>query len=119
MQAQGSTSTQPSFDSLSSSDSLVLSDSEQTEDDADVFLMDSSPSVAISEVASKRDLESRSPRTQWAYSGFSGKEGEAYRSQSDGKGANLCGVDADPTSQRPKSQGDLLFAQKVRRRGER
>ncbi|XP_014842671.1 PREDICTED: circadian-associated transcriptional repressor [Poecilia mexicana] len=111
MQSQGSTSTQPSFDSLSSSDSLVLSDSEQTEDDTDVFLTDSSSSVTIGEVASKKELGSRSPRSQWVYGGFSGKE-EAYRSQNDGKGTNFGMLDADVASQRPKSEGDLLFAQK-------
>uniref|UniRef100_A0A3B5MX44 Circadian associated repressor of transcription a n=1 Tax=Xiphophorus couchianus TaxID=32473 RepID=A0A3B5MX44_9TELE len=111
MQSQGSTSTQPSFDSLSSSDSLVLSDSEQMEDDTDVFLTDSSSSVTIGEVASKKERGSRSPRSQWAYSGFSGEE-EAYRSQNDGKGANFSMLNADAASQRPKSDGDLLFAQK-------
>lgn len=118
MQSQGSTSTQPSFDSLSSSDSLVLSDSEQMEDDTDVFLTDSSSSVTIGEVASKKERGSRSPRSQWAYSGFSGEE-EAYRSQNDGKGANFSMLNADAASQRPKSDRDLLFAQKVKeeRRG--
>ncbi|KAM4735959.1 uncharacterized protein FYW61_006292 isoform 2-T2 [Anableps anableps] len=111
MQSQGSTSTQPSFDSLSSSDSLALSDSEQTEDDTDVFLTDSSSSIIIGEAASKTDLESRSPRSQWAYNSFSGEE-EAYRSQNDSKGPNFSMLNADPVSQRPKSEGDLLFAQK-------
>uniref|UniRef100_A0A3Q2R3C0 Circadian associated repressor of transcription n=1 Tax=Fundulus heteroclitus TaxID=8078 RepID=A0A3Q2R3C0_FUNHE len=115
MQSQGSTSTQPSFDSLSSSDSLVLSDSEQTEDDADVFSMDSSSSVAIGEDASKKAPKPRGPRSQWPYAGFPGKEEEeeeAYRSQNDGRGAKFGPADADPAGQRPKSQGDLLFAQK-------
>ncbi|MEQ2240514.1 hypothetical protein ILYODFUR_015828 [Ilyodon furcidens] len=107
MQSQGSTSTQPSFDSLSSSDSLVLSDSEQTEDDTDVFLTDRPSSVIISDFVSKKDLESRSPRSQWAC-----KKEEAYRSQNDGKGSKFGLVDTNHASQRSKSQGDLLFAQK-------
>lgn len=117
MQSQGSTSTQPSFDSLSSSDSLALSDSEQTEDDTDVFLMDSSSSVIIGEVASRNDVEARSPRSQWTYSSFPRKEEETYRLQNHSKGADFGLVRTDPAGQRPKSQGDLLFAQKVRRRG--
>ncbi|XP_015236737.1 PREDICTED: uncharacterized protein LOC107088827 [Cyprinodon variegatus] len=112
MQSQGSTSTQPSFDSLSSSDSLALSDSEQTEDDTDVFLMDSSSSVIIGEVASRNDVEARSPRSQWTYSSFPRKEEETYRLQNHSKGADFGLVRTDPAGQRPKSQGDLLFAQK-------
>ncbi|XP_047217860.1 uncharacterized protein LOC124866212 isoform X2 [Girardinichthys multiradiatus] len=107
MQSQGSTSTQPSFDSLSSSDSLALSDSEQTEDDTDVFLTDRPSSVIISDFVSKKDLESRSPRSQWAC-----KKEETYRSQNDCKGSKFGLIDANHASQRSKSQGDLLFAQK-------
>ncbi|KAM9353152.1 circadian associated repressor of transcription a [Symphorus nematophorus] len=111
MQSQGSTSSQPSFDSLSSSDSLLFSDSEQAEDDTDVFLTDGSSSVIIGGVGgamANGDRGSESPGSQWTCDGFTDKEDEeeSYRSESSGK------EEADPTSQGPKSQGDLLFAQK-------
>lgn len=102
MQSQGSTSSQPSFDSLSSSDSLLLSDSEQAEDDADVFLTDSSSSVIIRAVggggaAASRNGGSESPgSSQWTCDGFTDREEEEEQS----------------TSRGPRSQGDLLFAQK-------
>lgn len=118
MQSQGSTSSQPSFDSLSSSDSLLFSDSEQAEDDTDVFLTDSSPSVIIGGVggvAANGDRGSESPGSQWTCDGFTDKEeDESYRSESGGSKAARIGLDeANPSSQIPKSQGDLLFAQKV------
>nr|XP_046256360.1 circadian-associated transcriptional repressor-like isoform X2 [Scatophagus argus]XP_046256361.1 circadian-associated transcriptional repressor-like isoform X2 [Scatophagus argus] len=117
MQSQGSTSSQPSFDSLSSSDSLLFSDSEQAEDDADVFLTDGSSSVIIGGVggaAANGDGGSESPGSQWTCDGFTDKEeeDESYRSESGGKVAHI-GLDVtDSTSQAPKTQGDLLFAQK-------
>lgn len=112
MQSQGSTSSQPSFDSLSSSDGLLFSDSEQAEDDTDVFLTDSSSAVIIGGVsgaAAPGEGGSESPGSQWTCDGFTDKEEEeeSYRSDRGGK--------ADPTNQAPKSQGDLLFAQKVSR----
>eukprot|EP00064_Thunnus_orientalis_P016653 superscaffoldBa00003350_g16722 len=115
MQSQGSTSSQPSFDSLSSSDSLLFSDSEQAEDDTDVFLTDSSSSVSIGGtggVASNGDGGSESPGSQWACDGFTDKEEEEYSSRSGGKAAHIRLDETDPTGQIPKSQGDLLFAQK-------
>lgn len=119
MQCQGSTSSQPSFDSMSSSDSLLFSDSEQAEDDTDVFLTDSSSSVIISSVggaAANGDQGSESPGSQWACDGFTDKEEEeeSYRSEGGGKAARINLDETDPTGQIPKSQGDLLFAQKVR-----
>lgn len=121
MQSQGSTSSQPSFDSLSSSDSLLFSDSEQAEDDTDVFLTDGSSSVIIGGVgggaAANGDRGSDSPGSQWTCDGFTDKEEEeeSYRSESRGGKAAHIGLDeTDPASQIPKSQGDLLFAQKVR-----
>ncbi|XP_069551980.1 circadian-associated transcriptional repressor-like [Brachyistius frenatus] len=115
MQSQGSTSSQPSFDSLSSSDSLVFSDSEQAEDDADVFLTDSSSSIIISgagRATTSGDAGSESPGSQWTCEGFTDKEEEEepYRSESAGKAAHI--GETAPASQTPKSQGDLLFAQK-------
>ncbi|XP_034030596.1 uncharacterized protein LOC117514317 [Thalassophryne amazonica] len=118
MQSQGSISSQPSFDSLSSGDSLVFSDSEQAEDDADVFLTDSSSSVMISGtegVAANRDRGSESPASQWTCDAFNNKEEEEepYRSEGGGKEAASMGAEVgDPARQTPKSQGDLLFAQK-------
>lgn len=119
MQSQGSTSSQPSFDSLSSSDSLLFSDSEQAEDDTDVFLTDGSSSVIIGDVGgatTNGDRGSESPGSQWTCDGFTDKEEEeeSYRSVSGGKAARISLGKTDPTSQIPKSQGDLLFAQKVR-----
>ncbi|XP_077431598.1 uncharacterized protein LOC144057651 [Vanacampus margaritifer] len=88
MQSQGSTSSQPSFDSLSSSDSLLFSDS----DDTDVFLTDASSSALLAAAAAAAGGPSTAvgrasdrPGSQWARDGF---------------------------GQIPKSQGDLLFAQK-------
>lgn len=124
MQSQGSTSSQPSFDSLSSSDSLLFSDSEQAEDDTDVFLTDSSSSVIIGGVggaAGSGDRGSESPGSQWTCDGFTDKEEEEepYRSERGGKAAHVNLDETGPTSQAPKSQGDLLFAQKVRRAEEK
>lgn len=115
MQSQGSTSSQPSFDSMSSSDSLLFSDSEQAEDDTDVFLTDSSRAGGA---AASRDGGSESPGSQWACDGFTVKEEEeeSYRPGSSGKAAHI-GLDVlNSSSQIPKSQGDLVFAQKVRGR---
>lgn len=119
MQSQGSTSSQPSFDSLSSSDSLLFSDSEQAEEDTDVFLTDGSSSVIISGVggaAATEDRGSESPGSQWMCGGYTDKEEEeeSYRSESSSKVAHISLDETDPTGQIPKSQGDLLFAQKVK-----
>ncbi|KAM6910402.1 uncharacterized protein FYW49_012328 [Xenentodon cancila] len=116
MQSQGSTSTQPSFDSMSSSDSLLFSDSEQAEDDTDVFLTDSSSSVIMGgagKAATKRHARSGSPRSHWMCDGFTDKEEEeeSYRSET-GKAARLGLAENDPVNPTPKSKGDLLFAQK-------
>ncbi|XP_037532842.1 uncharacterized protein LOC119410010 [Nematolebias whitei] len=114
MQSQGSTSTLPSFDSLSSSDSLLLSDSEQAEDDSDVFLAGNSSSVVVGGTGgaeAKKDEGSKSPGSQW--NGLTDKaeeEEEVYRSKGDGSRLGL--EETGPMSQKPKSQGDLLFAQK-------
>lgn len=119
MQSQGSTSSQPSFDSLSSSDSLLLSDSEQAEDDADVFLTDSSSSIIIGAAVragggatASRDGGSESPgSSQWTCDGFTDREEEEelYKSEQGGTKAT------ESTSRAHRSQGDLLFAQKVRK----
>lgn len=119
MQSQGSTSSQPSFDSLSSSDSLLFSDSEQAEDDADVFLTDGSSSVVIiGRAAAKGDKNLGSPRSQWTCDSFTDKEEEEEPYPS-GTGRRAAHASLDnATRQPPKSQGDLLFAQKVRNCGE-
>lgn len=123
MQSQGSTSSQPSFDSLSSSDSLLFSDSEQAEDDADVFLTDGSSSVIIGGIgraaAAKGDKSLESPRSQWTCDGFTDKE-EEEESYPPGTGRKAAHASLDnATRPAPKSQGDLLFAQKVRNFGEK
>ncbi|XP_034410128.1 uncharacterized protein LOC117745725 [Cyclopterus lumpus] len=116
MQSKGSTSSQPSFDSLSLSDSLLFSDSEQAEDDTDVFLTDSSSSVIIGGAvgaAANGDKGSESPGSQWTCDDFTDKEEEeAYRSESGSKATRISLDKKEPTSQIPKSQGDVLFAQK-------
>ncbi|XP_074540454.1 uncharacterized protein LOC141801346 [Halichoeres trimaculatus] len=119
MQSQGSTSSQPSFDSLSSSDSLLFSDSEQAEDDTDVFLTDGSSSVIIGSArgsASGGDVGSESPGSQWMCDGFTDKEEEeeSYRLES-GSGSKSVRISLEETNHSspiPKSEGDLLFAQK-------
>lgn len=119
MQSQGSTSSQPSFDSLSPSDSPLFSDSEQADDDTDVFLTDSSSSVIIGGTGGAKATEERgseSPRSQWTCNGFTDKDTEkqSHRSKSGSKAAHISLDETDPISQSQKSQGDLLFAQKVR-----
>lgn len=117
MQSQGSTSSQPSFDSLSSSDSLLFSDSEQAEDDADVFLTDSSSSVIIGGIgraAAKGDRSLESPGSQWTCDGFTDKEEEEESYTSGGGRKESHRSQGDATRQAPKSEGDLLFAHKVR-----
>ncbi|KAJ3598417.1 hypothetical protein NHX12_001927 [Muraenolepis orangiensis] len=119
MQSQGSTSSQPSFDSLSSSDSLLQSDSEQAEDDESAFRAGGSPSVIIGggggrgagrggggRGGSSRPGGSDSPgsRTDDVYTD---KEEEEDRGSEGGRPGTAAG-----DAQRPKSQGDLLFAKK-------
>lgn len=121
MQSQGSTSSQPSFDSRSPSDSPLFSDSEQADDDTDVFLTDSSSSVIISGMGgatATKDKGSESPRSQWTCGGFTDKDVEepSYRLESGSKAAHISLGETDPISQTQKSQGDLLFAQKVSER---
>lgn len=114
MQSQGSTSTQPSFDSIGSSDGLLFSDSEQAEEDTDVFLTDSSSSVIIcgtSGATTKREDESESSRSQWTCDSLTDKEEESCKSESVGKTSHI--GEMDSMGKTPKSQGDLLFAQKV------
>ncbi|KAM6968059.1 circadian-associated transcriptional repressor-like, partial [Aplochiton taeniatus] len=116
MQSQGSTSTQPSFDSLSSSDSSLFSDS--TEDDADVFLSARSPSVIIGgpgvgRGGGPRRLES--PASRWTYNAFTDREEEeeeeSERSASC-EGPRLGVQGAERSGEQEKSPADLLFAKK-------
>ncbi|KAM3873300.1 circadian associated repressor of transcription a [Diretmus argenteus] len=116
MQSQGGASSQPSFDSLSSSDSFLLSDSEQAEEDMDVFLAGSPPSGIIGgagRVTTDRGGGSESPGSQWTCDGFTDKEEEEESDRSESSsGARLRVEEADAASQSTKTQGDLLFAQK-------
>lgn len=114
MQSQGSTSSQPSFDSMSSSDSLLFSDSEQAEDDSDVFLTDTSSSVIIGGTSGPMpdgDTAMGSPGSQWTCDDLTDKEEEeeGYRSESISKTST---EENEPMSRAPRTQGDLLFAQK-------
>ncbi|XP_033837585.1 uncharacterized protein LOC117384385 [Periophthalmus magnuspinnatus] len=118
MQTQGSTSSQPSFDSFSSTDSLLFSDSEHAEDDSDVFLTDTSSSVIISGTAGAMpdgDRAVGSPVSQWTCDDFMDKEEEeeGYRSESTSKTSKISlEGESEPTGKNPKTQGDLMFAQK-------
>ncbi|XP_028986421.1 circadian-associated transcriptional repressor-like [Betta splendens] len=117
MQSQGSTSSQPSFDSLSPSGSPFFSDSEPADDDTDVFLTDSSSSLTIGGTGGEKATEergSKSPRSQWTCNGSKDKETEEEPpgSRSGSKAAQIRLDEADPLGQSQKSQGDLLFAQK-------
>lgn len=115
MQSQGSTSSQPSFDSLSSSDSLLLSDSDQVEDDADVFLTDSpSTGGAAATDAGSGDVGSESPGSQWMCDGSTDKEEEEESSYGPRSGVKGGDAGLEEAGQVTKSEGDLIFAQKVR-----
>ncbi|XP_046870444.1 circadian-associated transcriptional repressor-like [Hypomesus transpacificus] len=107
MQSQGSTSSQPSFDSLSSSDSFLFSDSEQAEDDADVFLTESSHAVALGDVGGVTEEEADRlgrPGSQWECDGFAG--------HSEVKGFQGSEVAKPKDEEREKTEGDQVFTQK-------
>lgn len=117
MQSQGSTSSQPSIDSLSAGDSLLCSDSEQAEDESDVFLTAGSPVIigGVGGAKANGDGGSESPGSQWTCDGSTDKEEEEElnKSEKGGKAACIRLDQTDPSKRNPKSQGDLLFAQKV------
>lgn len=110
MQTQCSTSTQPSFDSLSSSDSLLFSDSEQAEDDTDVFQVERSHSVIIGNVGVARGQEVegvKSPGSQW----------DAFTSRVEvelegSEGAKIKPRVEKGEQERENTEGNLLFTQK-------
>ncbi|XP_033959146.1 uncharacterized protein [Pseudochaenichthys georgianus] len=116
MQSQGNTSSQPSIDSLSAGDSLLCSDSEQAEDESDVFLTAGSPVIigGVGGAKANGDGGSESPGSQWTCDGSTDKEEEEElnKSEKGGKAACIRLDQTDPSKQNPKSQGDLLFAQK-------
>ncbi|XP_045070005.1 uncharacterized protein LOC123484097 [Coregonus clupeaformis] len=117
MQSQGSTSSQPSVDSLSSSDSYLFSHSEQAEDDTDVFLSERSPSVILSTggmVRSDGSAGADSPESQWACDGFTDREEDESRGSEVTGGHPRVTAERERTSEteREKTEGDLLFAQK-------
>lgn len=111
MQSQGSTSSQPSSDSLSSNNSLPFSDSEQVEDDADVFLTARSRSVLVDEdVAREYEPEGLgNPASRWAFPGFNGRA-DAESDRSDGALGQPRAEEGEREGE--KSEGELLFAQK-------
>ncbi|KAJ8005059.1 hypothetical protein DPEC_G00142730 [Dallia pectoralis] len=107
MQTQGSTSSQPSFDSLSSGDSYLFGDSEQAEDDTDVFLSERSPSVILGTgdvVTGHRSAGVESPGSQWACDSFT----EVTRDQP----SVTAERERTRETEKVKVEGDLLFAQK-------
>lgn len=113
MQSQGSTSTQPSFDTLSSSDSSLFSDS--TEDDTDVFLSERSPSVIIGGPHAPRNVgpgRLESPAAQWTYDDFADREEEESGRSASCKGRHLGVEGSEKSREEEKSQADLLFAKK-------
>ncbi|XP_042163855.1 circadian-associated transcriptional repressor-like [Oncorhynchus tshawytscha] len=116
MQSQGSTSSQPS-DSLSSSDSYLFNHSEQAEDDTDVFLSERSPAVILGTggmVRGNGSAGAESPESQWACDGFTDREEEESRGSEVTGGHPRVTAERQRTSEteREKTEGDLLFAQK-------
>uniref|UniRef100_A0AAZ3QBS8 Uncharacterized protein n=1 Tax=Oncorhynchus tshawytscha TaxID=74940 RepID=A0AAZ3QBS8_ONCTS len=117
MQSQGSTSSQPSVDSLSSSDSYLFNHSEQAEDDTDVFLSERSPAVILGTggmVRGNGSAGAESPESQWACDGFTDREEEESRGSEVTGGHPRVTAERQRTSEteREKTEGDLLFAQK-------
>jgi hypothetical protein len=118
MQSQGSTSSQPSVDSLSSSDSYLFNHSEQAEDDTDVFLSERSPAVILSTggmVRGNGSAGAESPESQWACDGFTDREEEESQGSEVTGGHPRVTAERQRTSEteKEKTEGDLLFAQKV------
>lgn len=129
MQSAGSTSSQPPSDTLSSGDSFLFSD-----DDSEVFLLEEGEGRS-SRSACSLDGGLESPGSQWAQDGFgeaSGVSGGHSRSASDSSssisfssstsssglgwsGAESIQSEGGKEKEKAKgSQGDTLFAQKVR-----
>ncbi|KAL0985208.1 hypothetical protein UPYG_G00154110 [Umbra pygmaea] len=117
MQSQGSTSSQPSFDSLSSSDSYLFSDSEQADEDADVFLSERSPSVILSTGGvdrGKRAAGVDSPGSQWACDSFTDRRDDESLVLEVTRGHPRVTAERERTveMESEKKEGDVLFAQK-------
>ncbi|XP_051574118.1 circadian-associated transcriptional repressor-like [Myxocyprinus asiaticus] len=129
MQSTGSTSSQPSQDSLSSRDSFLFSD-----DDPDVFLFeDRDPPRGSHSAQSSRSRESvysvdgelERPGSQWACDGFS-ESRDAERSEDNGQarssflshssssssGLGWSSSESEQGKDGGGSEGDLLFARK-------
>ncbi|KAJ8354846.1 hypothetical protein SKAU_G00224130 [Synaphobranchus kaupii] len=128
MQSSGSTSSQPSRDSLSSSDSFLFSDGEHTEDDSSVFLSESESGGGRPGGASYSfDRGSTSsPASQWACDGFGDQErsslpksGQVERCPSDASYSALVSSSSGAKVEKgqeggrmAQTEGDHLFAQK-------
>ncbi|XP_028836814.1 circadian-associated transcriptional repressor-like [Denticeps clupeoides] len=126
MQSTGSTSSLPSNDSLSSSDSFLFSDTDPGEEDADVFLSEREISGGVQSSQSVYSLDGSgldSPGSQWACDGFS----EPERSEvTGGRSVSLStsisssttsgawsGAESSQSSEKTgQSEADQLFAQK-------
>ncbi|XP_061073882.1 circadian-associated transcriptional repressor-like [Conger conger] len=124
MQSSGSTSSQPSHDSLSSSDSFLFSDGDHTEDEGSVFLSESESRGRPRGASYCLDRgSSSSPSSQWALDGFGDQErsslltsGRVERCPSNASYSALVtssnGAKDQEGGRRSQTEGDYLFAQK-------
>ncbi|KPP62039.1 circadian transcriptional repressor C1orf51-like [Scleropages formosus] len=126
MQSSGSTSSQPSHDSLCSSDSFLFSDADHTEDDADVFLSegDSRESQASREGESGQVVfpQARADLREWACDGFGSQDeseviGHQVTNTINGTARSSLVTSSSSALNKEKgrggqTKGDLLFAQK-------
>ena len=87
---------------------FLFSDSEQAEDDADVFLTEGSQAVALDDVGVATEEEADRlgrPGSQWACDGFAG--------QAEVKGFQGSEVAKPKDEEKEKTEGDQVFTQKV------
>ncbi|XP_030640572.1 circadian-associated transcriptional repressor [Chanos chanos] len=127
MQSTGSTSSQPVFDSLSSGDSFLASDTE----DSDVFLSEGEVAPGNSSGRSSRGAYSldgagvASPGSQWACDGFNDPNNDSERSEVTGHRTSSMSTSVSSSSgawsgtesergreRAGETEGDLLFARK-------
>ncbi|XP_036395332.1 circadian-associated transcriptional repressor-like [Megalops cyprinoides] len=127
MQSSGSTSSQPSHDSLCSSDSFLFSDTDHAEEDTDVFLSEGDSREGQSSRAfySPDRAGTASPSSQWACDGFGDQErsrikpSQMERCPSTSSYSALVSSSSGGKMEKEQdrgragqTEGDLLFAQK-------
>ncbi|MFT7808523.1 uncharacterized protein LOC108925059 isoform X2 [Arapaima gigas] len=123
MQSSGSTSSQPSRDSLCSSDSFLFSDTDHVEDDADVFFSegDSREGRPRQGILPQERLSCGGRGSQWACDGFSSQDkvevrGRQVTNSIDGTAhASLVTSSSGLNKEKGcggQTKGDVLFAQK-------